>query len=119
LVVWVDQLHFAKLCYEQSHRGEATVVSVVTRGVSDDANGWTDPGPSLWLRVSHLRSGAYAFHACGEDRDWDLVRYFDLDNDRPARFGLAAQSPTGSGCTVDFAEVALTPADLPDIRDGT
>ena len=53
---------WAKLCFEYSPQGEAMVVSVVTRGVSDDANAFVVDGGQVWLRISR-HGTAYAFHA--------------------------------------------------------
>ena len=41
LLVRADEQHWAKLCFEQPPAGRPMVVSVVTRGVSDDANAFT------------------------------------------------------------------------------
>ena len=38
LVVWLDETTWAKLCFEYSPQREPMVVSVVTRGTSDDCN---------------------------------------------------------------------------------
>jgi regulation of enolase protein 1 (concanavalin A-like superfamily) len=38
LLVYRSETSWAKLCLERSPQGEPTVVSVVTRGVSDDCN---------------------------------------------------------------------------------
>src|SRR5262245_37295518 len=38
-LVWADRSHWAKLCFELSPQGQPMIVSVVTRGRSDDANG--------------------------------------------------------------------------------
>jgi regulation of enolase protein 1 (concanavalin A-like superfamily) len=43
---------YAKLCFERSPLGDNTMVSVVTRGVSDDANGPVIKGNVVWARVS-------------------------------------------------------------------
>ena len=62
LLLWVDERTWAKLCFEYSPQGNPMVVTVVTRGLSDDANGYTVDGNVVWLRVAR-RTGAYAFHA--------------------------------------------------------
>jgi regulation of enolase protein 1 (concanavalin A-like superfamily) len=102
----------------RSSRSTATIVSVVTRGVSDDANGWTVDGNAVWLRVS--RTGrAYAFHASTDGRNWDLVRYFALDDGRPVRIGFEAQSPLGPGCRVRFGDIRFSPTPPAGLRDGS
>jgi hypothetical protein len=49
-----DERHFAKLCLERSTHGQATIVSVVTSAVSDDADAWDVEGDAAWLRISGL-----------------------------------------------------------------
>ncbi|MBX9387364.1 DUF1349 domain-containing protein [Streptomonospora nanhaiensis] len=117
LLVYAGPDAWAKFCLELSPQGRPTVVSVVTRGVSDDCNSVTvDPGSdSVRLRVSRL-GPAYAFHLRVGQGPWDLVRYFALAGEAEA--GFSAQSPTGPGCTARFSEISYSPTRLADIRDG-
>ena len=93
------------------------VVSVVTRGVSDDANAFAVETPRVWLRMSRL-GRAWAFHASTDGAWWRLLRYFTLDKDL-ARVGFLAQSPTGEGCAATFARIAFRPGAPADLRDGS
>ena len=108
---------WAKLCFERTPDGRRAVVSVVTRGTSDDANSWGVTDQSVWLRVSVLPVG-YAFHASSNGSDWELVRLFRLAGHRVRRVGLSAQAPTGGGCSVQFDGVALRPGGVEDVRSG-
>jgi uncharacterized protein len=119
LLLWSDERHFAKLCFERSPAGEPMVVSVITRGVSDDANAWIVEDTAVWLRISRITDEAYAFHSSRDGRKWDLVRYFALAGGDPMRYGISAQSPTGDGCSVTFDELALSETPLADLRDGS
>src|SRR5699024_9658791 len=47
LLVWVDDRRWSKLCFELTPAGEPMIVSVVNRGVSDDANGAIIDGQSV------------------------------------------------------------------------
>ena len=38
LLLWIDDDHWGKLCFENSPAGAPMIVSVITRGVSDDAD---------------------------------------------------------------------------------
>ncbi|MEM9514726.1 MAG: DUF1349 domain-containing protein [Actinomycetota bacterium] len=110
---------YAKLCFERAPGGEHMVVSVVTRGVSDDANGPVIDGDSVRLRVSRFRE-VIAFHWSTHATTWNLLRYFQLrDPLAPTVIGFLAQSPTGQGCTATFSEVSYTSATPADIRDGS
>jgi regulation of enolase protein 1 (concanavalin A-like superfamily) len=96
------------------------VVSVVTRNVSDDANAFVVPEPSIWLRISRL-GHVYAFHASTDANLWRLIRVFTFDDDRVGdhQIGFEAQSPTGDGCTVTFDEICFSSDRLSDLRDGS
>ncbi len=119
LLLWSDDRHFAKLCFEYSPQGDAMVVSVVTRDVSDDANSWTVDGDTVWLRISKIADQAYAFHSSGDGMRWSLVRYFALAGSRPVQYGIGVQSPTGDGCAARFDELKLSETSLADLRDGS
>jgi regulation of enolase protein 1 (concanavalin A-like superfamily) len=120
LLVWAHDRSWAKLCFEYSPQGRPMIVSVVTRGVSDDANAFEVDGDQVWLRVARL-GPAFAFHASTDGSTWRFVRYFALDGDpgaAPPLVGFEAQSPAGDGCAVTFERVGFTPERLADLRDG-
>jgi regulation of enolase protein 1 (concanavalin A-like superfamily) len=60
LLLWGDEEHWGKFCFEFSPSSAPMVVSVVTRGVSDDANAFTVEDRTIWLRVglAELRDGS-------------------------------------------------------------
>lgn len=118
LLLWMDERHWAKLCFEYSPEGDPMVVSVVTREVSDDANSFTVDGGSVWLRVSRT-DGVYAYHASNDAQAWRLVRIFVLDAPgSTAQIGFEAQSPTGDGCAVTFSQPNFSTQRLAHFRDG-
>ena len=119
LLLWLDEPRWAKLCFEFSPAGEPMIVSVVCRGLTDDANAFVVPGRSVWLRVSRL-DRVYAYHASLDGRTWQLIRVFVLDNDTSRdRIGFEGQSPTGDGCSVTFDEIRFVRQRLTDLRDGS
>jgi regulation of enolase protein 1 (concanavalin A-like superfamily) len=119
LLLWIDEQHWGKLCFEFSPAGEPMVVSVVTRGVSDDANAFVVPARTVWLRVSRI-DRVWAYHASTDGSIWQMIRIFSLtDSANGHRIGLEAQSPTGDGCTVTFSEIRYVPERLADLRDGS
>jgi uncharacterized protein len=93
------------------------VVSVVTRGVSDDCNSFVVDGNVVGLRVARIGQ-AFAFHASTDAQTWRLVRYFALEPGTDPRMGFLAQSPRGDGCAVRFEEISFRPGRLGDIRSG-
>ena len=117
LCVYQAEDVWAKLCFEFSPQRQLMIVSVVTRGRSDDANSVPISGNSVYLRLSKLER-AYAFHYSEDGRYWNLVRHFTLGGQREAEVGFLSQSPTGEGCTVRFSEIAYQPTLLGDLRSG-
>ena len=111
---------WCKLCFEMSPEGKPTVVSVVTRGVSDDANGVAVDSTHVHLRVSKCGS-AIAFHySLDGGAYWTLHRIFSLrEPSAPMSVGFLAQCPTGQACTAAFSDIALHDTTLRDPRDGS
>jgi uncharacterized protein len=129
LLVYVDEHRWAAACFEYTPLHRPTAVTVVTRGESDDANGFDiDPAPAgtpsaLWLRVT--RTGpAWAFHASTDSRHWTLLRYFKLTSGETAsaaeaRVGFTVECPVGEICTVTFDDVSFAGKAPADLRDGS
>lgn len=117
LVVYQSSRVWAKLCLELSPQGQATIVSVVTRGTSDDCNSFPIAAHSAYLRLARL-DRAYAFHYSADARQWNLIRYFALGESPEAEIGFLVQSPTGKGCTARFREITYRSQKLGDIRSG-
>jgi regulation of enolase protein 1 (concanavalin A-like superfamily) len=108
---------WAKLCFEYSPQQQPMIVSVVTRGASDDCNSVVVAYNSVYLRV-HKRGEVFAFHYSLDGHYWHFVRYFTLGDQGQLRMGFSAQSPTGQGCEVDFSEIRYSPGILSDLRSG-
>lgn len=108
---------WAKLCFERSPQGQLMIVSVVTRGVSDDCNSIPVDGSTVYLRLSKLEQ-SYAFHYSLDGAAWHMVRFFSLGGQREAEIGFLVQSPTGDGCTVTFTDIAYKPEKLLNLRSG-
>ncbi|WP_437492211.1 DUF1349 domain-containing protein [Sorangium sp. So ce1014] len=117
LLLWAHERAWAKLCFELSPQREPTIVSVVTRGLSDDCNAFAVGSDHVWLRVARL-GRAYAFHASVDGTAWRLIRYFAFDSAGDAAVGFSAQSPTGDECTAVFEDIRFAPRRLGDLRSG-
>lgn len=117
LMARADATHWAKLCYEATDFGTRAVVSVVTQGISDDANGVDLEAPDVWLQV--VRAGrVLAMHYAPDGHHWHMVRYFTLGEPGPLQVGLVAQSPGGPGADMDFLAFNLERATVKDLRAG-
>ena len=117
LLLYAEDAVWAKLCFEFSPQREPMVVSVVTRGYSDDANSVVVGSKTALLRIARL-GPAFAFHWSEDGGMWHFVRHFALPGASPIRAGFASQSPTGEGCSAHFSEIGFTPGRLQDLRSG-
>ncbi len=116
LMVYEGPSMWAKFCLELSPQGLPTIVSVVTKGISDDCNAFAVKSP-VYMRIAKLEQ-AYAFHVSQDGRRWDLIRYFKLEDSRNAQVGFEAQSPLGSGCTASFRDIRFEARLLTELRSG-
>jgi regulation of enolase protein 1 (concanavalin A-like superfamily) len=108
LMVWADDHHWAKLSFEFSPDGKPTLVTVVTRGLSDDCNSMHLPGDSVYLRVA--KSGnTYVFYFSTDGKIWEILRTFSLDAELPVRVGFESQSPAGPGAVAKFSSITYEP----------
>jgi len=117
LVLYAHERSWAKVCFELSPQRQPMIVSVVTRGVSDDCNSWPVDGDTTWLRIARLGQ-AFAFHASHDGINWQLVRHFALAEAEEPVVGFLAQSPTGEGCAAAFADIRYHSQRLADLRSG-
>ncbi|MDN3310187.1 DUF1349 domain-containing protein [Microbacterium oryzae] len=117
LVVWIDDDHWAKLCFEMSPAAETMVVSVVTNVFSDDANASVVQGDHVHLRIARV-GDAFVFQSSADGVDWRFVRLFRLHSDAPAHLGFLSQSPNGGPCTARFSDVSYTRGTLEVLREG-
>lgn len=108
---------WAKLCFEYSPQRQPMIVSVVTRGASDDCNSVPVESSTVHLRI-YRRAEVFAFHYSADGSYWHLVRYFTLGPLSSLHLGFSAQSPTGEGCQVLFSEIQYQARTLADLRSG-
>lgn len=116
LLAHVDETHWGKLCFEYSPQNEPMIVSVVTKGDSDDCNSVVIAGNTVHLRLTRIGS-AFVFHYSTDKRFWHFVRYFNLGIAGEA-IGFSSQSPTGEGCTSTFEDIRFEVRVPTDLRNG-
>jgi uncharacterized protein len=84
LMVWADDHHWAKLSFELSPAKQPTMVTVVTRGESDDCNSIPISGNTVYIQIA--KSGpSYVFYSSNDGKNWQVLRVFNLGNGRKAR----------------------------------
>jgi uncharacterized protein len=113
-----DASRWAKLCFESTDLGTTAAVSVVTRRLSDDANGADLVLPELWLQICRVGEIFGMYYAL-DGTNWRMVRLFHLDTPPEIKVGLVAQSPIGPGTRVDFLHFSVESRTINNLRSGT
>jgi hypothetical protein len=108
---------WAKLCFEYSPQEQPTIVSVVTKGVSDDCNSVGIDGNDICLRIA-VKNRVISFHYSHDNHYWHLIRYFALETSENYRVGFSVQSPVGRKCTAIFYDISYRAGFLNDNRKG-
>lgn len=108
---------WAKCCFELTDFGTHAVVSVVTKGDSDDANGCNLDGDTVWLRVCRVGNN-FAFHYSSDGENFYMMRFFHLPVGSAVKVGLLAQAPTGSGGTRIYENLSIENKTVKNIRAG-
>lgn len=98
--------------------GGNAIVSVVTRGLSDDSSGPISVEDSIWLRLTRL-GDTYDSHDSTEGSRWQLRCLFTLGPSANHRVGLCTQSPIGSGFTAQILSLSISSATVTDVRSGS
>ncbi|MFB9276726.1 DUF1349 domain-containing protein [Cohnella cellulosilytica] len=117
LFVMDGEDRWAKLCYEYTDFNTYAVVSVVTDGVSDDANGVNLMDKSVWLQIGR-KGNAFAMHYSTDGVQYRMVRVFNLKAADTLKAGIVSQSPTGEGLISEFSDIQLEKTTMKNIRAG-
>jgi len=117
LMVMRDETCWAKLCFEKTDFGTHAVVSVVTNGVSDDANGVNVDGNAVYLQMAR-KGNVIALHYSLDGNGYEMVRYFSLPLVGSFKVGFVAQSPLGGGGGFLFEDIVFENRSVADLRKG-
>lgn len=117
LMVVAGRENWGKLAFEKSAYMEPTIVSVVTRVISDDCNAQVVEPGWAWLRIGTVGRGIGFYHS-GDGKKWKLVRVFSLDAREDLRVGFEAQSPVGDGSKAVFEQIDYRAAGIADLFAG-
>jgi regulation of enolase protein 1 (concanavalin A-like superfamily) len=114
LMIWADDHHWAKLSFELSPAKQPTMVTVVTRGLSDDCNSIPISGNTVYLQIA--KSGpAYVFYSSVDGKSWQILRVFSLGDGVKQKVGFESQSPAGDGAEAVFSEIHYSNKKITDI----
>lgn len=117
LMVRQDMLHWAKICFEKTDFGTTAAVSVVTNGVSDDANGVDLSVPDVWLQMARV-GDVFGLQYALDGIQWRMVRLFKLPVLPTVQLGIVAQCPVGPSASIDFLSFSIEQRTVQNVRAG-
>jgi regulation of enolase protein 1 (concanavalin A-like superfamily) len=104
MVLYEDDMHWAKLCFENSGLHEATIVSVVTRERSDDVNSETIASPFAYMAIAR-KGNEFSMHFSRDGQQWGLVRHFQVPFGAKLRVGFTAHTFSNKQFSAGFSEI--------------
>jgi regulation of enolase protein 1 (concanavalin A-like superfamily) len=117
LMLWADDHHWAKLAFELSPSKQPTIVTVVTRGLSDDCNSVAVIGDTVYLQIARIGS-TYVFYYSMDGAAWQIVRTLSLETQGTVAVGFESQSPVGTGSMAGFSQMVYSPRKISNVYKG-
>lgn len=106
-----------KLAFEQDERGNHRIVSVRTRGTSDDNNHDIVTQPWVYLRISSDTQTLACYYSL-DGQEWRMVRLYRNEYPATIWLGLCSQCPQGQGSLNRFEDVSLQQRSVKNFRLG-
>ena len=118
LMVYIDESNWIKFAFENSDATGKSIVSVVTRGVSDDANGVVlSDQDQIWLKL--IRKGnIYSMLWSLDGKKFKMTRLSTLPAAESVKIGIEAQSPVGEPANHKIDYFELIEVTIKDLRKG-
>lgn len=117
LFVFANDTLWQKFAFEQDERGKHRIVSVRTRGTSDDNNHDVLTVPSAYMRISSDGRTIASYYSL-DKKEWQLARLYKNDYPKDLWVGICNQCPTEKGSSSLFEEVSLEQNSVGDFRIG-
>lgn len=113
IVLKADSLNWIKFCFEKDYTGQKRVVSVVTKGISDDCNSAAATANTLYYKIAKAGNVITLYYST-DGKGWYLIRHLVFDSPGPLKLGFLAQSPTGKSCRVTFSDIHYSTKKISD-----
>lgn len=112
IVLKKDSLNWIKCCFEKDYTGAKRIVTVVTKGVSDDCNSVEIKGNKVYFKLAKAGNVITIYYSLN-GVNWLLVRHFTFDG-KGLNVGFLSQSPTGKECKVTFSDIKYSAKKIKD-----
>lgn len=117
IILESDASNWIKFCFEKDYTGAKRVVSVVTKGISDDCNSVEIMKNQVYYQLAKKDDTVYLY-VSKDGKGWYLVRTLNFKSETPIKIGLLAQSPEGKSNIVAFTSVKYQAVRIKDFWKG-
>ncbi|MEI6949211.1 DUF1349 domain-containing protein [Paraflavisolibacter sp. H34] len=117
LYLYVNDSLYHKFCFEQDERGKHRVVTVRTRGTSDDNNHDIVTQPYIYMKISSDTKTVASYYSL-DNKNWQMVRLYKNDYPGKIGVGISAQSPVDKSSVSYFEDLKLESSSVKDFRMG-
>lgn len=116
IMVHIDERNWIKFAFENSDATGKSIVSVVTRDVSDDANGVIlNDEDMIWLKIARLKNN-YALHWSLDGENYKMARLSAMPHSDEVKVGVEAQCPVGEGAKHEVVYFYVEEKSIDDLR---
>ena len=117
LMVYMDSLHWMKHAFEKSDATGKSIVSLMTKGTSDDANGpILSELDKVWLKIVRVKS-CYAMHWSGDGKTYHMARLAEMSGYDKIKIGVSAQCPAGEQALHQILHLSIEQSSVKDLRN--
>ncbi|MEL6719369.1 MAG: DUF1349 domain-containing protein [Bacteroidota bacterium] len=114
----IDDDNWIKFAFENSDATGKSIVSVVTKNISDDANGVIiDEQDQIWLKLIR-KDNNYSMLWSKNGKDFKMARLSTLPIADSVKIGIEAQSPVGISATHEIVYFEIIQTTVKDLRKG-
>lgn len=117
LLALQDDAHWAKACFEMGDYGFKSVCCVMTNGLSDDGNGITVDGNTIWLQLART-GNVFSVHYSLDGTHFYMARLCSMPLSKKLKVGFVSQSPAGNGVKALFEDFSIENKGLRNPRAG-
>jgi len=117
MMVYLDSLNWIKFAFENSDATGPSIVTVVTKGTSDDTNGVIlDSTSTVWLAIAR-KDNIYSMHWFTDGASFQMARLTSMTPHDSVKIGVEAQSPVGDSATHQVHYFELVEKTVENLRD--
>ncbi|PRX54588.1 DUF1349 domain-containing protein [Flagellimonas meridianipacifica] len=118
LMVHIDNDNWIKFAFENSDATGPSIVSVVTKNLSDDANGAIlNDQEHIWLKVVR-KDNMYSMLWSKNGKDFKMARLSTLKAVDSVKIGIEFQSPVGESASHQIDNFEIDKTRVNDLRKG-